>query len=303
MGLFDTLFGKKEKPYVTTPQVTPEKSKEIDDKIRAMIAGGTAGGHDNVTVNDGRSAWSSCGSAGTGCNPSACSTCGGGLDDALRALERKNDAAKANETQETIGWDAITKTFEEFYPGQTTPLHFAPEVPWALGGPDPLDGISVYDAKDYYHFVTYGLSELYGKESDNMAYSGYGLEFTLKLAKEGLGSTPEEVNREVRNIAGILQSLARLVFTQNQFFAPDEYIYTGQERGIDAEGKSNLVGFITRLDNAGVIETPNGWVKFIELIGVTEAEIQGIKNDWITVPQLFQAMGNELTDYNRISMM
>ncbi|MBQ8591069.1 MAG: suppressor of fused domain protein [Firmicutes bacterium] len=268
-----------------------------------MIAGGTAGGHDNVTVNDGRSACSSCGSAGTGCNPSACSTCGGGLDDALRALERKNDAAKANETQETIGWDAITKTFEEFYPGQTTPLHFAPEVPWALGGPDPLDGISVYDAKDYYHFVTYGLSELYGKESDNMAYSGYGLEFTLKLAKEGLGSTPEEVNREVRNIAGILQSLARLVFTQNQFFAPDEYIYTGQERGIDAEGKSNLVGFITRLDNAGVIETPNGWVKFIELIGVTEAEIQGIKNDWITVPQLFQAMGTELTDYNRISMM
>ncbi len=303
MGLFDTLFGKKEKPYVTTPQVTPEKSKEIDDKIRAMIAGGTAGGHDNVTVNDGRSACSSCGSAGTGCNPSACSTCGGGLDDALRALERKNDAAKANETQETIGWDAITKTFEEFYPGQTTPLHFAPEVPWALGGPDPLDGISVYDAKDYYHFVTYGLSELYGKESDNMAYSGYGLEFTLKLAKEGLGSTPEEVNHEVRNIAGILQSLARLVFTQNQFFAPDEYIYTGQERGIDAEGKSNLVGFITRLDNAGVIETPNGWVKFIELIGVTEAEIQGIKNDWITVPQLFQAMGTELTDYNRISMM
>jgi len=302
MGLFDKVFGKREKPYVTTPQVTPEKSKEIDDKIRAMIAGGTAGGHDNVAVG-AQSACSSCGSAGTGCDPSACAACGGAIDDAVRALERKNDAAKANETQETLGWDAITKTFETFYPGQTTPLHFAPEVPWALGGPDPLDGISVYDAKDYYHFVTYGLSELYGKESDNMAYSGYGLEFTLKLAKAGLGETPTEVNREIRNVAGILQSLARLVFTQGKIFAPDEYIYTGQERGIDAEGKSNIVGFITRLDNAGVVETPNGWVKFTELIGVTESELQGIKNDWITVPQLFQALGTELTMYDRISMM
>ena len=302
MGFLDKLFGKREKPYVTTPQVTPEKSKEIDDKIRAMIAGGTAGGHEDIQATGG-GACSSCGSAGTGCNPSACATCGGGLDDALRALERKKDAAKANEKEETLGWDAITETFETFYPGQTTPLHFAPEVTWAMGGPDPLDGISVYDGKDYFHFVTYGLSELYGKESDNMAYSGYGLEFTLKLAKDGLGETPAEVNRELRNVAGILQSLARLVFTEGKHFAADEYIYTGQTQGIDAEGKSNIVGFITRLDNAGVVETPNGWVKFTQLIGVTEEELQGIKNNWITVPQLFQALGTEQTMYNRISMM
>ena len=301
MGFFDSLFGKREKPYVTTPQVTPEKSKEIDDKIRAMIAGGTAGGHEDVPATS--TACSSCASAGSGCDPSGCSACGGGLDDALRALERKNSAAKANETQETIGWDAITETFEKYYPDQKTPLHFAPEVSWAMGGSDPLDGISVYDAKEYYHFVTYGLSELYGKESDNLAYSGYGLEFTLKLAKEGLGETPMEVNRELRNIAGILQSLARMVFTQGKTFAPDEYIWSGQTTGIDAEGKSNIVGFITRLDNAGIVETPHGWVKFTELIGVTEAELEGIKNDWITVPQLFQALGTELTMYDRISMM
>ena len=38
-------------------------------------------------------------------------------------------------------------------------------VYWELGGNEPLNGISVYDAGDYYHFVTYGLSELYEKES------------------------------------------------------------------------------------------------------------------------------------------
>ena len=55
--------------------------------------------------------------------------------------------------------------------------------------------------------------------------------------------------------------------------------------------------------DAGIVETPHGWVKFTELIGVTEAELEGIKNDWITVPQLFQALGTELTMYDRISMM
>ncbi|CAH0435449.1 MULTISPECIES: suppressor of fused domain protein [Clostridium] len=47
----------------------------------------------------------------------------------------------------------------------------------------PLDGISIYDAGEYYHFVTYGLSELYEKECEDKEYSGYGFEFTLKLKK------------------------------------------------------------------------------------------------------------------------
>ncbi len=58
---------------------------------------------------------------------------------------------------ETSGWDAITRAFEKLYPEQTDPLHYAPIISWRLGGEDPLDGISVYDGGDYYHFVTYGL--------------------------------------------------------------------------------------------------------------------------------------------------
>ena len=301
MGLFDKLFKKNEtERFETTPQVSPEKSAEIDAKIRAMIAGGTAGGHEDVPHTNAQSACGGCSGCSGGCNPASC---GGGIAAAVKVLSQGEEAAKANHQESTAGWDAITKTFETMYPGQTSPLHFAPEVPWALGGPDPLDGISVYDGGDYFHFVTYGLSELYDKESDNEAYSGYGFEFTMKLRKQGLGDEPNAVNRELRNVAGILQSLARLTFNDGKMFIPDEYIYTGQTRGIDAEGKSNLVGFIIRLDNAGVVDTPNGWVKFTELIGVTEAELQGIKNGWISVAQLYEALGSDCTDYNRISMM
>lgn len=38
-------------------------------------------------------------------------------------------------------------------------------------------------------------------------------------------------------------------------------IYTGQTKGIDPDGKPLITGFITKLDNLGEIETPNGNVK------------------------------------------
>ena len=69
------------------------------------------------------------------------------------------------------GWDAISKAFDNLYPDQKEPCHFGTLISWQLGGNDPLDGISVYDGGDFYHFVTYGLSELYEKESENQEYS------------------------------------------------------------------------------------------------------------------------------------
>ena len=70
---------------------------------------------------------------------------------------------------ETSGWDAITQAMLALYPGQTDPIHYAPVLSYRLGGNDPLDGISIYDGGSYYHFVTYGFSELYEKESQHTA--------------------------------------------------------------------------------------------------------------------------------------
>ena len=82
---------------------------------------------------------------------------------------------------ENFGWDAITEICEKMYPNQKNPKHYAPIIKWRFGGPDPLDGISIYDGGDYWHFVTYGLSEIYEKENNNKDVSGYGMEFTFKL--------------------------------------------------------------------------------------------------------------------------
>lgn len=56
----------------------------------------------------------------------------------------------------------------------------------AAGGDDPLDGISVYDDGHCWHVVGYGLSDLYGRQGDDPDYSGFGVEYTLRLKKAGL---------------------------------------------------------------------------------------------------------------------
>ena len=116
----------------------------------------------------------------------------------------------------TSGFDAITAECERIYPTQKNPIHYGTIIGWRVGGDDLLDGISIYDAGDAWHFVTYGLTELYEKESDNKEISGYGMEFTFKLKKDDY----ENTEAEQKCICGILQSLARLTFEYGELFRP-----------------------------------------------------------------------------------
>lgn len=198
------------------------------------------------------------------------------------------------------GWDFIIKECERIYPGQKNPKHYATLITWVLGGNDPLDGISVYDGGDYWHFVTFGLTELYEKESKNKEVSGYGMEFTFKLKKEAL--VDEEA--EIKGICGILQHLARLTFIKGEIFDIYEYLYTGQSEGIDVKMKSNIKGLITIPDTSlNPIDTPNGKVKFVEFVGVTNEELLEIQNKKMSVSELYKALGSDVTDFSRDSIV
>lgn len=205
-----------------------------------------------------------------------------------------------NENENTAGWDAITEVFANLYE-EDAPKHYGVLVSWQFGGNDPLDGISVYDGGDYWHFVTYGLSELYEKESDDMEYSGFGMEFTLKLKK----NCYEDEESEIRCICGILQSVARITFNSGELFDTYEYLYTGQKEGMDSRQKSLITGFITIPDEmaGGEINTPNGKVSFVEFIGVTDAELTKIKDKEMTVKELYDMLGTDFTDYSRASVV
>ena len=205
-----------------------------------------------------------------------------------------------NQEVQTKGWDAIVEACEKIYPTQKNPKHYGTLISWKLGGNDPLDGISIYDGGDYWHFVTFGLSELFDKESSNPDVSGYGMEFTFKLKKDNY----ENEELELKGICGILQSIARITFTRGEIFKSYEYLYTGQTQGIDTKGQSNITGFITIPDKElKSIDTPNGKVEFVEFIGVTDKELLAIQNKELSVEDLYNKLGTDVTSYNRNSIL
>lgn len=216
-------------------------------------------------------------------------------------METFGQFKKKNEKNNNInGWDAITKECERIYTNQINPKHYGTLISWEFGGNDPLKGISIYDGGNYWHFVTYGLSELYEKETDNENISGYGMEFTFKLKKDNY----EDEEAEIKCICGILQSIARVTFTTGEIFNAYEYLYTGQTQGIDTKMESNITGFITIPDNnLKPIDTSNGSVDFVLFIGVTNDELLAIRNKEIDVKMLYKKLNSDVTDYNRKSII
>ena len=216
-----------------------------------------------------------------------------GIFDKFKQKSRKNDNVYAP------GWDAITRECEKIYPDQTNPKHYAILTSKSRGGDDPLEGISIYNGGDYWHFVTYGLSELRQKRSKNKEISGYGMEFTFKLKKDNY----EDEEAEIKGICGILQQIAKITSTKGETIKEYEYLYTGQTEGIDAKMKSNITGFITIPDtDFKTINTPNGKVDFVEFIGVTDMELKSILNKEIKVKALYEKLGTDITNYNRNSI-
>ena len=125
------------------------------------------------------------------------------------------------------------------------------------------------------------------------------MELTIKLKKDDI--TKEEV--ELKGVCGILQTIARITFTKGEIFRPFEYLYTGQKEGMDVKQKSKITGFITVPETKiQGIDTPNGHVDFVELVGATDSELQAIMHKETTVKELYEKLGTDITDYGRESI-
>ncbi|WAW15532.1 suppressor of fused domain protein [Peptostreptococcus equinus] len=233
--------------------------------------------------------------------------------DNKNGIEKESKSASNKEFEKTLrldlsdevndleapGWDAITQEFDRIYPGQDNPKHFGTFVKWMFGGNNPLDGISIYDGGDFWHFVSYGMTELYEKESQNLENSGYGYELTFKLKKDDY--VDEEY--EIRNICGIMQNIARQVFLNDEVYKPYEFIEYSKNQGVDAKHQSKITGFICVPDSSiRTLDTDYGKVEFLELVGVTDDELTSL-NDYCNVKDLYIRLGSDITDYNRKSLL
>jgi suppressor of fused-like protein len=136
-----------------------------------------------------------------------------GLFDKL--LGRAKAAPPPAEALGAPGWEAIDAALARLYPGQEARHLANPGIRWMhdlSGKANPLDGVHVFDAGTFWHFVGLGFSELYGKDSDDPAVSGLGYEFTFRFVKQPEHALPpiwpvnvmNQLGRPASTYAGII---------------------------------------------------------------------------------------------------
>jgi hypothetical protein len=199
------------------------------------------------------------------------------------------------------GWAAIDGALARIY-GNAEPLHWATLIKWSLGGPDPLDGVSVYARTDpvpHWHYVGYGMSELYEKESEDPDISGWGFELTFRLARD-----PVEPEAPVWP-ANLMQNLARYVFRSGNWFEPGHHMDANGPIAADRPD-SAIRAIAFALDpELGEISTPHGTVQFLQIVGLTEDEYEAARQ-WSpkAVLELFATrLPLLLTDIDRGSLL
>ncbi|MCO5166222.1 MAG: suppressor of fused domain protein [Planctomycetes bacterium] len=207
--------------------------------------------------------------------------------------------ADEDDDVEAPGWDAIDAALAEVH-GEVEPLHFGTVLKYWMGGPDPVDGISVYavDApRPHWHYVTYGFSELYEKETDDPATSGYGFELTFRLAR-----TTDEPPRWP---LGLLQNLARYVFQSGNVFGAGHHMDLNGPIAMEDEG--TLVRAIAFATDPALParDTPHGRVEFLQVVGLTLDELAAAQA-WNTerfLELLSRAQPLLVTDLSRASAL
>ncbi len=166
---------------------------------------------------------------------------------------------------EAPGWDAIDAALAKILPDQQ-PLHWGTN---RLPGQDGLYGLSAYRQGDHWFFVTYGLSELFAKESEDRAVSGWGFELTMRAV--GADAEPPAWPR------ALLDRLGSVVYSSGRPFGVGHRLdAVSQITGGNPPTRLTCIAF-TDDPELGTIETPNGSVTFLAVVGITPDELARMK--------------------------
>jgi len=188
------------------------------------------------------------------------------------------------------GLETLYDVCRQVYPDQENPLQVTAFIKYWLGGPDPLDYISMYShpgipelhIPPHWHYISFGLSDLHGdsrvhEPSGPDHPSGFGFELSFRLRKGssgGDGEEEEESRAPPTWPAALLQALAKYVFhTGNAFFAGDHVSWHCPLDGSDYEARLQhmlLADDILLPPVQGLL----GSVSFLQVVAVTEDELQ-----------------------------
>ena len=183
------------------------------------------------------------------------------------------------------GWQAIDDAFEKLYPGQN-PDHFGTVMTSRaiFGGDEYLDGFSIYNSpKGYKHLVTYGMTVLYGDEDAfGGEWNGWGYEMTIKLKEKDSESCMWAID--------MMSNLARYTYKTERFFETNQYV-KGSGTSLHIGTDSLITALLLVNDTEAEPQTSvYGRTEFIQLVGITEAELGAIMEDKNNIPELIERM-------------
>lgn len=165
---------------------------------------------------------------------------------------------------EALGWDAIEAAVTAVV-GEQEPLHWATEN---LPGQGGVYGLSAYRVDDHWLLVTYGLTELFGKDSDDPQVSGWGFELTMRVP----ATAAQPPSWPLR----LLTQLGRYVFSTGNAFTSGHRL---DPRGpITGSPDTRLTAVaMTNDPQLGPINTPYGTARFLAVVGITADELDRMK--------------------------
>jgi suppressor of fused-like protein len=134
-----------------------------------------------------------------------------------------------------------------------------------LTKPGSVAAVSVYARDGHWHLVTYGLSELDEKVTDDRSVSGWGFELTFRLARRDDECPDWAVN--------LLANLAAYVFSGEHPFAAGHHL---DLRGPIRLGDPTAVtaAALTLDPELGRLSGPYGAVEFLQVVGLTAEELE-----------------------------
>lgn len=134
-----------------------------------------------------------------------------------------------------------------------------------LGG--SLDAVAGYPGEGLWTMVTLGLTELDGKVTRFPDISGYGFEFTMRVPRPQPTTIPPDwARRLLADLAARMRGGAD--------FGPGDWIVTPHPLGAVA-ANGPLTGLAITYDpQLTRIDTPNGAVDFLTVVGLTTAEAE-----------------------------
>jgi hypothetical protein len=197
------------------------------------------------------------------------------------------------------GREAIARTLDTLYEGRQ-PRTYENANPWSRGGEDPLDAISVWQRAEpvpHWHYVSYGLSDLYSKKSSSSA-SGHGFELTLRVAMDPDAGEPPVWPMH------LLQSLARYVYRTGHGFHDGHRMSANGPMSLGTPTQLCSMAF-TFDPELPAIDTPNGSVAFLQVVGMTLDE-EAVAHKWDTrklLDTLLPFMPLWITDLQRTSFL